>query len=49
LIPKLPAEKWILILRELDQAPYDHVNVSSNIKDLMSADIGEALDLQLLS
>ena len=50
-IPKLSQDKWRNILKELDQAPYDHVNVSSNLTDLLSTNknLGISLDLNLLS
>jgi hypothetical protein len=51
MIPKLSSDKWRNILKELDQAPYDHINVSSNLKDLLSRSntLGKSLDLELLS
>ena len=32
-IPKLSQDKWRHVFSELDQAPYDTVNVSANTKE----------------
>ena len=32
-IPNLSQEKWRHIFKELDQAPYDTVNVAANMKE----------------
>lgn len=54
-IPNLSQEKWRHIFKDLDQAPYDTINVAANLKELQSKseeskqNLGQSLDLGLLS
>lgn len=54
-IPNLSQDKWRHIFKELDQAPYDTVNVSANTKahqlkqEELNINLAQSLDYDLIS